>query len=173
MYVQCEKKVEGYFTDIIREELNVKSVDFIEDASSLVSYIFKPQLRTVGPKFGKQLGEIRTALDALDSSAKATLDAEGKIVAAINETVEVDFTFDATGKSTLSATSFEGKRELGDAYGMKNGQAWGSTKEWYEHADAFVAACIGKKASEITGDFTAAGCTIAVDGFVAAVAKIG
>ncbi len=79
MYVQSEKKVEGYFVDIIREELNVKSVDFIEDASSLVSYIFKPQLRTVGPKFGKQLGEIRTALDALDSSAKATLDAEGKL----------------------------------------------------------------------------------------------
>jgi isoleucyl-tRNA synthetase len=79
MYVQCDKKVEGYFVDIIREELNIKSVDFIEDASSLVSYIFKPQLRTVGPKFGKQLGEIRVALDALDSSAKATLDAEGKL----------------------------------------------------------------------------------------------
>ena len=79
MFVQSEKKVEGYFTDIIREELNVKNVDFIEDASSLVEYIFKPQLRTVGPKFGKQLGEIRAALDALDSSAKATLDAEGKI----------------------------------------------------------------------------------------------
>ena len=79
MFVQSEKKVEGYFTDIIREELNVKNVDFIEDASSLVEYIFKPQLRTVGPKFGKQLGEIRVALDALDSSAKATLDAEGKI----------------------------------------------------------------------------------------------
>ena len=79
MYVQCDKKVEGYFTDIIREELNVKSVDFIEDASSLVSYVFKPQLRTVGPKFGKQLGEIRTALDSLESSAKATLDADGKI----------------------------------------------------------------------------------------------
>ncbi len=79
MFVQCDKKVEGYFVDIIREELNVKNVEFIEDASSLVSYIFKPQLRTVGPKFGKQLGEIRVALDALDSSAKATLDAEGKL----------------------------------------------------------------------------------------------
>ncbi len=79
MFVQCDKKVEGYFVDIIREELNVKNVEFIEDASSLVSYIFKPQLRTVGPKFGKQLGEIRAALDVLDSSAKATLDAEGKL----------------------------------------------------------------------------------------------
>ena len=101
----------------------------------------------------------------------AAVDAEGKIVAATNETVEVDFTFDATGKSTFNATSVEGKRELGDAYGMK--APYGSAKEWYEHADAFVAACIGKKASDITAGFTAAGCTIAVDGFVAAVAKIG
>ena len=80
MYVQCDKKVEGYFTDIIRDELNIKNVDFVEDASSFVSYIFKPQLRTLGPKYGKQLGEIREALSTLDSSAKATLDADGKLV---------------------------------------------------------------------------------------------
>ncbi len=80
MYVQCDKKVEGYFIDIIREELNVKNVDFVEDASSFVSYVFKPQLKTVGPKYGKQLGEIREALANLESSAKSTLDAEGKIV---------------------------------------------------------------------------------------------
>ncbi|MBQ6837731.1 MAG: class I tRNA ligase family protein, partial [Clostridia bacterium] len=80
MYVQCDKKVEGYFVDIIREELNIKNVDFVEDASSFVSYVFKPQLKTVGPKYGKQLGEIREALANLESSAKATLDAEGKIV---------------------------------------------------------------------------------------------
>ena len=80
MYVQCDKKVEGYFIDIIREELNIKNVDFVEDASSFVSYVFKPQLKTVGPKYGKQLGEIREALANLESSAKATLDAEGKIV---------------------------------------------------------------------------------------------
>ena len=80
MYVQSDKKVEGYFTDIIREELNVKNVDFVEDASGFVSYIFKPQLKTLGPKYGKQLGEIRAAMAELDSSAKATLDAEGKLV---------------------------------------------------------------------------------------------
>ena len=80
MFVQCDKKVEGYFIDIIREELNIKNVDFVEDASSFVSYVFKPQLKTVGPKYGKQLGEIREALANLESSAKATLDAEGKIV---------------------------------------------------------------------------------------------
>ncbi len=80
MYVQSEKKVEGYFTDIIREELNVKNVDFVEDASGFVTYIFKPQLKTLGPKYGKQLGEIREALSNLDSSAKAKLDADGKLV---------------------------------------------------------------------------------------------
>jgi isoleucyl-tRNA synthetase len=80
MYVQSDKKVEGYFTDIIRDELNVKNVDFVEDASGFVSYIFKPQLKTLGPKYGKQLGEIRAAMAELDSSAKATLDAEGKLV---------------------------------------------------------------------------------------------
>ncbi len=80
MYVQSDKKVEGYFTDIIREELNVKNVDFVDDASGFVSYIFKPQLKTLGPKYGKQLGEIREAMANLDSSAKATLDAEGKLV---------------------------------------------------------------------------------------------
>ncbi len=79
MYVQSDKKVEGYFIDIIREELNIKNVDFVEDASSFVSYVFKPQLRTVGPKYGKQLNEIREALAGLESSAKATLDAEGKL----------------------------------------------------------------------------------------------
>ncbi len=79
MYVQCEKKVEGYFGDIIREELNVKNVDFITDAGMLVSYVFKPQLKTLGPKFGKQLGEIRNALSLLPSEAKAQLDKDGKI----------------------------------------------------------------------------------------------
>ena len=106
----------------------------------------------------------------------AAVDAEGKIVAATNETVEVNFTFDVTGKSTFDKTkAINGKRELGDDYGMKS--PYGSAKEWYEHADAFVAACIGKKASEIasiaTADIQAAGCTIAADGFVKAASKVG
>ena len=107
----------------------------------------------------------------------AAVDAEGKIVAATNETVEVDFTFDTTGKSTFDISkAINGKRELGDAYGMKS--SYGSAKEWYEHADAFVAACIGKKASEVASlegntDLQNAGCTIAIGGFVKAATKIG
>jgi len=80
MYVNCDKKVEGYFIDIIREELNVKNVDFDADAESFVSYTFKPQLKTLGPKYGKQLGEIRNALAELPSDAKKTLDTDGKLV---------------------------------------------------------------------------------------------
>ena len=80
MYVQCEKKLDGAYVEIIRDELNVKTVDFDSDAESFVSYTFKPQLRTLGPKYGKQLGDIRTALAELPSSAKHTLDAEGKLV---------------------------------------------------------------------------------------------
>ena len=80
MFVQCDKQVEGYFTEIIRDELNVKKVEFVTDASSFVSYKFKPQLRTLGPKYGKQLGAIREALAALKSEAKAQLDTDGKLV---------------------------------------------------------------------------------------------
>ena len=79
MYVNCPKKVEGYYTDIIRDELNVKNVDFDSDASAFVSYTFKPQLKTLGPKYGRQINDIRTALASLGSDAKETLDRDGKL----------------------------------------------------------------------------------------------
>ncbi len=84
MYVQCDKKLDEQFVEIIRDELNVKNVDFDSDADSLVSYTFKPQLKTLGPKFGKMLGEIRNALAELPSSAKKTLDDEGKLVLSLS-----------------------------------------------------------------------------------------
>ncbi len=93
MYVQSNKKVEGYFVDIIRDELNVKNVDFDADAASLVSYVFKPQLKTLGPKYGKNLGEIRNALAELDSSAKANLDKDGKITLSLS-IGDIDLTAD-------------------------------------------------------------------------------
>jgi len=85
MTVQSDKELSEFFVDIIREELNIKSVTFAKDASSLVSYTFKPQLKTLGPKYGKQLGEIRTALAEIDgSAAKAQLDATGELKLAIS-----------------------------------------------------------------------------------------
>ncbi|MCD7819629.1 MAG: isoleucine--tRNA ligase [Lachnospiraceae bacterium] len=57
-----------YFVDIIRDELNVKQVVFTDDVSSFTSYTFKPQMRTVGPKYGKLLGKIRQILPELDGN---------------------------------------------------------------------------------------------------------
>jgi isoleucyl-tRNA synthetase len=80
MFVKAPEKLEAYFTDIIRDELNVKAVEFTDDASSFISYTFKPQMRTVGPKYGKLLGKIRQALPELDgNAAMAELKANGAI----------------------------------------------------------------------------------------------
>jgi len=110
----------------------------------------------------------------------SAVDADGKIVAAATECVQVTFTFDANGASTFDTTkAVSGKREQGDNYGMK---AWGgAAKEWFEQADAFEAACIGKTAAEVASlagednygnaDVKAAGCTILVNGFVKAAEK--
>lgn len=53
---------------IIRDELNVKEIEFVTDVQAFTSYTFKPQLKTVGPKYGKQLGNIKTALSELDGN---------------------------------------------------------------------------------------------------------
>ena len=80
MYVKAEETLSEFYTDIIKEELNVKKVEFVEDASSLLSYGFKPQLKTLGPKYGKQLGEIRELLASIDgTAAKKELDETGTL----------------------------------------------------------------------------------------------
>ena len=80
MYVKLDGTLDAFYTDIIRDELNVKKVVFTNEVDDLVTYQFKPQLKTVGPKFGKQLSEIRTALSELDgSAAKKQLDKDGAL----------------------------------------------------------------------------------------------
>ena len=69
MYVKAEKKMSEFYTDIIADELNVKEVKFADDVESFISYSFKPQLRTVGPKYGKLLGGIRQALADINGTA--------------------------------------------------------------------------------------------------------
>ena len=69
MYVKAEKAMDKFYTDIIADELNVKEVKFADDVESFISYSFKPQLRTVGPKYGKLLNGIRTALSEIDGTA--------------------------------------------------------------------------------------------------------
>ncbi|MBR5460257.1 MAG: isoleucine--tRNA ligase [Clostridia bacterium] len=80
MFVKSDFVPEEKYFDIITEELNVKRVEFIDDVAELISYSFKPQLKTVGPKYGKHLGAIREWLANIDgSAAKRELDTEGKL----------------------------------------------------------------------------------------------
>ncbi len=69
MFVKADHELSRFYVEIIEEELNVKSVEFVEDVRSFTTYSFKPQLKTVGPKYGKQLGNIRKALAEIDGNA--------------------------------------------------------------------------------------------------------
>ena len=78
MFVKAPEKLSGFYIDIIADELNVKKVTFSDDVSAYTSYQFKPQLRTVGPKYGKYLKQIQAALAGLDGNkAMAELKADG------------------------------------------------------------------------------------------------
>ena len=80
MYVQAKKELPAYCIEIIEDELNIKNVKFVSDMSEFSSYSFKPQLKTVGPKYGKFLGAIRTLLSEVDGNkAKKELDETGAI----------------------------------------------------------------------------------------------
>ena len=68
MYVKADYDLPDFYKDIITDELNVKKIEFTEDVRSFTTYIFKPQLKTVGPKYGKQLGAIKNYLSALDGN---------------------------------------------------------------------------------------------------------
>lgn len=83
MYISSDdaRKTDEFYTAIIKDELNVKKVEFIDSMEEFSSYSFKPQLKTVGPKFGKQLNQIRTALAEIDGNkAKKELDTTGALV---------------------------------------------------------------------------------------------
>ena len=80
MYVKAEAALDDFYQEIIRDELNVKQIVFSDDVSAFTTYSFKPQLKTVGPKYGKQLGTIKAYLSTVDgSAAMETLKAEGKL----------------------------------------------------------------------------------------------
>ncbi|MDO4554286.1 MAG: DUF5915 domain-containing protein, partial [Lachnospiraceae bacterium] len=78
MYVKAAFELPEFYKEIIEDELNIKEVEFKEDVSAFSSYSFKPQLKVLGPKYGKKLGQIRNALTSLDgNAAKNQLDTEG------------------------------------------------------------------------------------------------
>ena len=80
MFVKAECELTDFYKDIIADELNVKKVVFTNDVREFTSYTFKPQLRTVGPKYGKQLGAIKKYLEELDGNAAMdTLQKDGAL----------------------------------------------------------------------------------------------
>ena len=99
MYVKAAFELSDFYKDIIADELNVKEVVFTDDVSAFTSYSFKPQLRTVGPKYGKKLNAIRqylgsvdgnTAMNELKTTGKLTFDADGDQVELLEEDLLID-----------------------------------------------------------------------------------
>ena len=92
MYVKADSALEGYYTEIIADELNVKEVEFTDNVRECTTYSFKPQLKTVGPKYGKFLGGIREYLSSVDGNAAMDeLENNGAIKFEVNgETISLD-----------------------------------------------------------------------------------
>ncbi len=92
MYVKADRELDDFFKEIIASELNLKSVAFKEDMEEYLSYSFKPQFKVLGPKVGKQIGEVKAALAAVNGhAAKAELDASGRLKLAL-QSGEVELT---------------------------------------------------------------------------------
>ncbi|PHV69877.1 isoleucine--tRNA ligase [Sporanaerobium hydrogeniformans] len=92
LYVGATEVLPQAFIEIVAEELNVKHVEFTTEAADYISYSFKPQMRTLGPKYGKMLNSIRTALSELDgTAAMAELNETGILKLAI-EGSEIELT---------------------------------------------------------------------------------
>lgn len=85
MYVKAEDNLSEFFKDIIADELNVKEVLFTDDVRDFTSYSFKPQLKTLGPKFGKHIGTIRQILSELNGNeAMDEIHATGKLAISLD-----------------------------------------------------------------------------------------
>ena len=85
MYVKAETALDSFYTEIIADELNVKEVEFTDNVSACTTYSFKPQLKTVGPKYGKFLGGIRDYLASVDGNkAMEELETSGAIKFTVN-----------------------------------------------------------------------------------------
>ena len=92
MFIKADFTLGDFYKEIIADELNVKNVIFTDDVREFTSYTFKPQLKTVGPKYGKQLGGIQKTLASLDGNAAMDdLNANGALVFMVGD-VEVSLT---------------------------------------------------------------------------------
>ena len=99
MYVKSEFQLSEFYKEIIEDELNVKEVVFKDDIADFISYSFKPQMRTVGPKYGKLLNKIKTVLSELDgnkamaelkSTGELKLDIDGEEIVLLKEDLLID-----------------------------------------------------------------------------------
>lgn len=99
MFVKAPHTLPVFYQEIIEEELNVKKVVFTDDVRDFTSYSFKPQLKTVGPKYGKQLGNIKNALlevngneamDTLNNAGALTFTFNGEEVVLTKEDLLID-----------------------------------------------------------------------------------
>lgn len=113
LFIHADRDLGEGFRDIIREELNIKTVHFVSDASEFSDYRFKPQLKLLGKKYGKQINEIREALAALDgSAAKKELDSTGSLPLTIS-TGEIRLTEEELLIETARKEGFESLSEKG------------------------------------------------------------
>ena len=113
MIIKADHDLDTYFTDIIRDELNIKAVEFADEDSSLLDYTFKPQLKVVGPKYGKQVGMIRQALGSIENgiAAKEELDSTGSLKVTLKDGTELAMTAD---ELLIDAKQQEGLYALSD-----------------------------------------------------------
>ena len=178
-------------TDVIAAGCTIKINEFVgaieeafanlTDSSAMASSVLKLGMnteQTISDATEEKDGsnQVETTIFA------AAVDADGKVLSAASDCVQVKFTFNAAGASTFDTTkAIFSKREMGVNYGMV--AYGGAAKEWFEQADAFNALCIGRTATEIVAlcatdhygidEVKAAGCTIMVNGLTKAAAKIG
>ncbi len=96
MIIKADKELSSYYTDIIKDELNIKNVEFADENTNLLDYSFKPQLKVVGPKYGKQVGMIRQALASIEDgiAAKEELDSTGSLKVTLSDGTELAMTAD-------------------------------------------------------------------------------
>ena len=107
MMVKADFDIPDFYQQIVLDELNVKSYEATSEADSFVDYTFKPQMRTVGPKYGKLLGGIKKALTEIDGkAAMAELNEKGELTLDINGS-EVVLTRDDLLIDTAQSEGFE------------------------------------------------------------------
>jgi isoleucyl-tRNA synthetase len=114
LYVKADSELKEFYKDIIKGELNVKNVEFVDDVSAFASYSFKPQLRTLGRRFGKNINKVKEILAAVDSAkAIAELNASDTL------TINVDGTDEVLSREDLLIEAVKSENYVSDSdYGI-------------------------------------------------------